>query len=185
VRKFVILILTLLGSAGLALAQAPAAGNVFIGYSYESVSSSALNLDTSRINLQGWEASLEGKVFPVMGIVADFNGHYGSQNVVTGTPNGPIGANITGHEEDVMFGPRFSVPVGKFRPFVEFEFGIGHMSTNVFGSNNSFATALGGGIDYRIIRPIAWRFQGDYVTTRFFNTSQNNIRLSTGIVFRF
>ena len=176
-RKSVVLILTLLGSAGLAVAQAPAAGNVFIGYSYENTSSSALNLDLNRNNLQGWEASLEGKVFPHLGIVADFNGHYGSQDV--------MGATITGHEEDVMFGPRVSVPFGKLRPFGEFEVGVGHMNTNAFGSNNSFATAIGGGLDYRIIRLVAWRFEGDYVTTRFFNTTQNNIRLSTGIVFRF
>ena len=45
--------------------------------------------------------------------------------------------------------------------------------------------ALGGGVDYRILRPVAWRFQGDYVSTHFFSAQQNNVRLSTGIVFRF
>ncbi len=54
---------------------------------------------------------------------------------------------------------------------------------NGFGSDTSFATALGGGLDYKIIRPVAWRFQGDYVQTRFFGTTQNNVRLSTGIYF--
>ena len=48
-----------------------------------------------------------------------------------------------------------------------------------------FATALGGGLDYKIIRLIALRIQGDYVQTRFFGTTQNNVRLSTGIVVRF
>jgi len=75
--------------------------------------------------------------------------------------------------------------VGKFRPFAEALFGAGHVSTNGVGSDSSFATALGGGLDYRIIRPIAWRFQGDYVQTRFFGNTQNNVRISTGIVLRF
>ena len=52
-------------------------------------------------------------------------------------------------------------------------------------SDTSFAAASGGGLDYRIIRPIAWRFQGDYVSTHFFSTYQTNVRLSTGIVLRF
>jgi hypothetical protein len=64
-------------------------------------------------------------------------------------------------------------------------FGVGHVNANDAGSDTSFATALGGGIDYRIFRPIAWRFEGDYVQTRFFGAHQNNTQLSTGIVFKF
>jgi len=176
--------------AGLAAAQIPTAGNVFVGYSFQNTSSSALNLISGRANLQGWEATLEGKVFPFMGIVADFSGHYGSSSFQVFPPGppggGPFTTTVTGHEEEVMFGPRFSVPVGKFRPFAELEFGVGHINTNNgFGSDTSFATALGGGLDYRIFRPLAWRFQGDYVSTRFFGATQNDIRCSTGIVFRF
>jgi len=170
---------------GMAAGQVPTSGNVCFGYSYESVSSSALNLSTSRANLQGWEASLEGKVFPLLGIVADFSGHYGSENIFVPVTGGGIGVNVTGHEEDVLFGPRVSFPVGKFRPFGEFEVGVGHINTNASGSQTSFATALGGGLDYRIIRLVAWRFEGGYVSTRFFSTTQNNLRLSTGIVVRF
>ncbi|MGC1223452.1 MAG: hypothetical protein WA872_16880 [Candidatus Sulfotelmatobacter sp.] len=79
-----------------------------------------------------------------------------------------------------------SFSVGKFRPFAEGLFGGAHVNVNNgVGSDTSFATALGGGLDYKIIRPVAWRFQGDYVQTRFFGTTQNNVRLSTGIVLRF
>jgi hypothetical protein len=173
--------------AGLAAAQVPTSGNIFVGYSFENTSSSALNLNLSRPNLQGWEASLEGKVLPAMGIVADFSGHYGSESyqVITPVGSGPADPNVTGHEEEVLFGPRFSVSVGKFRPFAEFEFGVGHINTNDFGSSTSFAFTTGGGLDYRINRVIAWRFEGGPVWTRFFHTSQANVRLSTGIVFRF
>jgi hypothetical protein len=101
---------------------------------------------------------------------------------------------VSTHVQNFLFGPRVSATVGKFRPFGEVLFGAGHISVNVGSSlpdnfvmpkDTALATAVGGGLDYRIIRPIAWRFQGDYVQTRFFGTTQNNVRLSTGIVLRF
>lgn len=172
--------------AGLASAQVPS-GNVFVGYSFENASSSALNLDLSRSNLQGWEGSLEGKWLPWVGIVADFSGHYGSQTFTLATPT-PETVKVTGHELSVMFGPRFSIPIGKFTPFGEVMGGIAHINTGgdvASSSNTSFATAVGGGLDYRLVRLVAWRVEGDFVTTRFFSTTQKDLRLSTGIVFRF
>jgi hypothetical protein len=187
----IVIISTLCLFVGLAGAQVPTAGNVFVGYSFENASSSALDLippqSLSRPNLQGWEASLEGKVLPAMGIVADFSGHYGSRGYTITVPvgSGPVNPKVTGHEEEVLFGPRFSYSVRKFRPFAETEFGVAHMNTDTFGSNTSFALAIGGGLDYRLNRLVAWRFEGDGVWTRFFHTSQGDVRLSTGIVFRF
>ncbi len=64
--------------AGFASAQVPS-GNIFVGYSYESTNSTAFgqNLITSTVtrpNLNGWEASFEGKVVPWIGIVGDVAG---------------------------------------------------------------------------------------------------------------
>jgi hypothetical protein len=61
--------------SALANAQVPTSGNVFFGYSFENTNSSTLDLNLNRANLQGWEASLEGKLVPLLGIVADFSGH--------------------------------------------------------------------------------------------------------------
>jgi len=174
--------------AGVASAQVPTSGNVFVGYSFENSSSSALNLSLSRPNLQGWEGSVEGKVLPWVGLVTDFSGHYGSETFSEPTPSGPTTIKVTGHELEVMFGPRVSIPVGKFTPFAEIMGGVAHISTGgtIPGpSTTSFGTALGGGIDYRLVRPIFLRVEGDYVVTRFFSSTQNNLRLSTGVVFRF
>ncbi|MGP0018398.1 MAG: outer membrane beta-barrel protein [Candidatus Sulfotelmatobacter sp.] len=167
-----------------ALAQVPTS-NVFFGYSYYNTNFSNMG----RANLNGWEGSLERKIFPGVGIVADFSGQYGSQKFTPPSnpcPSGgpcPSGYNI--HAFEGMFGPRFSAPLGKFRPFAEFEFGFGHASINGIISDTSFAAASGGGLDYRIIRPIALRFQGDYVSTHLFNAYQSSLRLSTGLVVRF
>lgn len=84
-----------------------------------------------------------------------------------------------------LFGPRFSASFGKFHPFAEFEFGVGHVNTNIPGSQTCFSNAVGAGLDYRIVRPIAWRFQGNVLWTHFFDAYQTNVRLSTGIVLRF
>jgi opacity protein-like surface antigen len=172
--------------ASFAAAQIPTAGNVFVGYSYQSNESTALNIvGGDRINMNGWQVSLEGKLFPLLGIVADFSGHYGSEGATAVTVNGPVSANVTGHEFDVMFGPRVGVSVGKFRPFAEFELGVGHMNTNYLGTDNAFSTAVGGGLDYKVIKLVALRIEADDVTTRFFGNTQNNFRLSTGIAVHF
>jgi hypothetical protein len=189
-RKTGFTVFALLLLAGLAAAQVPTSGNVFFGYSYYNAS--ALPVETSHSNLDGWEGSFEGKVIPWVGMVADFSQHCGSASSCP-LPVVPVGSgpgqilcpNVISHEENFLFGPRVSFSVKKFRPFAEALFGGGRVNTNGFGSDTSFATALGGGLDYKIIRPVAWRFQGDYVQTRFFGATQNNVRLSTGIVLRF
>ncbi|MGA7422842.1 MAG: hypothetical protein WBW77_09170, partial [Candidatus Sulfotelmatobacter sp.] len=193
-RKIAFGVFASLLCAGLANAQVPTSGNVFVGYSYENGSTSLFGLaNSSRPNLNGWEASLEGRVFPWIGFVADFSSHYASGSYQF-TQNGITTPVSGGKEFAVLFGPRVSVSVGKFRPFAEALFGAAHTSASQSSSlpdnfvqpkDTSFATALGGGLDYKIIRPVALRLQGDYVQTRFFGTTQNNVRASTGIVFRF
>jgi len=175
--------------ASFAAAQVPTAGNIFVGYSFENTNWAGLNSSLSRPNLNGWEASLEGKIFPHIGIVTDFSGHYGSQSFTEFPPAGPgpIKVNVTGHEWEVLFGPRLSIPVGKLTPFAEGMVGLAHINNGGFisNSNTAFASAVGGGLDYRLIKFFAVRLEADYLQTRFFSTTQDNLRLSTGLVFRF
>jgi len=186
-RKIGFAAVAMLLFAGLAGAQSTS-GNIYLGYSFENTDWSGLASGLSRPNLHGWEGSLEGKVFPHVGIVTDFSQHFGSQNFTELTPNGPQSANVTGHGFEVLFGPRLSIPIGKLTPFAEAMFGVAHITNGgelPSTSNTSFATALGGGLDFKIVRPIAWRVEGDYLQTRFYSTTQNALRLSTGVVIRF
>ena len=168
-------------------------GNVFVGFSYERSNSTSFgpNLISTTVtspNLHGWEVSAEKKFLPFVGIVADVSGHYGSQSFTKLTPNGPLNINVTGHEQEYLVGPRLSVPVGKFTPFAEAMIGAAHIHTGGAlpgPSNTSFATAVGGGLDYRLFGPLAARIEGDYLRTSFFSSTQNNFRLSVGGVFRF
>lgn len=190
-QRFVVLAALFLAAifSSVAAAQIPTAGNVYFGYTYYNT-----DLSLNRGNLNGWQGTLEGRLFPYVGIVADLTGHYGTLSFAVPPCVVPVGGNGGGcasnlnasaHVYEVLFGPRVGIPIGKFRPFAEFEVGVGHVNTNGFGSNTSFATAIGGGLDYKIFRPLAWRFEGDYIHTSFFNNGQNNLRLSTGIVLRF
>jgi len=177
----IVLALVVLSFVSMAAAQIPTSGNVFFGYSYYNT-----NLTGNRGSLNGWEGSLEGKIFPFIGIVGDFSGDYGSLSFpVFCGPGVCPQVSASAHIENVLFGPRFSVPVGKFRPFGEVMIGVAHANTNGFGSDTSFSTALGGGLDYRLIRLVAWRFEGDYVRTTLFHGTQHNARISTGIAVHF
>ncbi len=182
-RKIAAILISVFGLVIGASAQVPTSGNIFFGYSYYHTPLSSI--DTA--NMNGWNGSLEGKVFPFLGIVADLSGNYGSQNFPTFCPTAPcptINANVS--EYNFLFGPRASVSAGKIRPFAEFLVGAGHVNANHgAGSDTSFVDALGGGLDYRLFHAFGWRFEGDYVQTRFFGTTQNSFRLSTGIVFHF
>ena len=186
-RHFFAVIVAVLGLGILASAQVPTAGNIFLGYSYFNADTNVSN----RTNLNGWNGSLEGKVFPFVGIVADVGEYYGTQSFPVGICTGVIGSPCTASSDfktrilTATFGPRVSFSVGKFRPFVHGLIGVGRTSGSLNGSDMSLADTLGGGIDYHLVPLIAWRVQADEVQTRFFHATQNNFRLSTGIVFHF
>ena len=139
---------------------------VFGGYSYERF---RISPDT---NLNGWELSGQYKFNDWLGGVADFDGHYGSI------------AGISSSVHTFLFGPQVSFPA-RISPFAHVLLGGGHFSGGG-ASDTSFALAIGGGIDAKVGHGLSWRIiQGDYVMTQFFDHTQNNARLSTGIVFRF
>lgn len=180
--KLMGIVLSVFTISAIAAAQLPTSGNIFFGYSYSRGEPPA---SSQALNLNGWEGSLEGKFLPWIGVVADFGGQYGSvaQNACLGCPNlGDI------RRYTVLFGPRVSVSVGKFTPFAHLLIGAAHVSASGDGSDTSFATAIGGGLDYKLIKGLAWRIQGDDLHTRFATPNgngQDHLRLSTGIVLRF
>lgn len=181
-RKLAAVASSVLFLVGLASAQIPS-GNAFFGYSYYN----STNLSSplfGRASTNGWEASVEGKILPLMGIVGDFDGHYGSQNLSTcGEGCGEFRGAVS--QYNFLFGPRFSISVANIRPFAEVLIGGGHVNVHLLSSDTSFATAVGGGFDYKFMRLLGWRLQADYVYTHFFGAKQNNVRVSTGIVLRF
>ena len=176
--RFMISLLFLL----LPLSAYAQSGNVFFGYSYLNAESPA----GGRSNISGWNGSLEGKVFPHLGIVADIIGHYGTQNIFPCSGVDCFAFGLGTRQHAFIFGPRISASVGKIRPFAHYLVGAGHITvTNTGDSDTSFAQAIGGGVDYKLIPLLGLRVQGDLLQTRFFDGKQNDFRLSTGIVLHF
>jgi hypothetical protein len=203
VQKIVGLTFTLLVFAGAASAQLPG-GNIFVGYSYTGgdVFSNNCNPGCPAIAflqppsrssaLNGFDGSLEGKFLPWIGIVADLSRQYGSEDFTRVCIIGPPACSpgrVTVHStlSSVMFGPRVSVPIGRLTPFAHALIGVSHIhdSGAVSNSDTAFATAIGGGVDYKLIKGLAWRVQGEEFHTRFFGSTQDHFRFSTGIVLRF
>jgi len=60
--------------------------NAFVGYSHIGFGPYSVQLDPLspplRRSKNGWNASLEAKVLPVLGIVADFSGYYGNSTAI-------------------------------------------------------------------------------------------------------
>jgi len=140
-------------------------GNVYVGGSY----SSSEIVTADRTGLKGWNGGAEAIVLPHVGIVADLSGYYGDGGLT---------------QYNFLLGPRVSVNVGKWRPFAEALFGLGRENDGGF-HQNSFASGFGGGADYKFLKVFAWRVEADYIHTSYFSAKQNDIKASTGIVFRF
>lgn len=171
-----------------------AGGNIFFGYTNSGgdVFANSSGLQGSHgANFNGWELSGEGKFLPWIGLVGDLSTHYGSHDVVVcaTSPAPPCATtNMDGKRVSFMVGPRVSVPVGRFTPFAHAMLGIAHQSDHgggISNSDTSLITAIGGGVDYKLIPAVAWRLQGDELHTRLFGAAQDHFRFSTGIVVRF
>src|ERR1041385_6686635 len=143
-------------------------------------------------NWHGLEASLAGNVNRWFSLVGDFGVYR-----IKGLPPDGNGSAYT-----FLFGPQFSLRHEHWTPFVHALFGAARLSdisvtppatTSAFFnrsfSENSFATALGGGIDGNFNKHIGVRiFQIDYLLTKFTDggdNKQNNLRASAGLVLHF
>ena len=135
--------------------------------------------NTQHLNLNGWEASGAVKLFGPLGLAADFSDTSGSFQ----------GADA--RLKTYLFGPQIRFP-GPVSPFAHFLLGGAHESINSGTSflggptQNAFATALGVGIDLKVLPFISIRpIQFDYLLTHFNSANQNQPRVSAGIVVHF
>jgi hypothetical protein len=120
---------------------------------------------------------------------------YGFAGEISGYHIGQIGsASVSTDLFTYMFGPQlYFHPFGRVRPFAQELLGVAHNGSSAFsaGTHNSFAMALGGGVDVPFRGHISLRFGPvDYLWTQFPETgssrrSQNNLRVSGGVRWRF
>jgi opacity protein-like surface antigen len=158
--------------------------DIFAGYSYLRFNPSTSGVDSFSMN--GGSASLSYNATNWLSGVADF-GAYHNGNILNTGADGTLST--------YLFGPRVSYRhFSRVTPYGQVLFGVAHAGASVSGasgSDNAFAMAVGGGLDIGVSRHFAIRpVQVDYLLTRFNEgtgnaQSQNNVRVSTGFVFRF
>lgn len=157
-------------------------------YSYIHVSASSTSGLGSQ-SLNGGDLSLSYRVKPWLRIVGDFGltaSGYRSSDIV--------GISVGGTQTTYLLGPRFVLPTKTVTPFAQILFGVAHANAGMFDTGSKqtdFAYALGGGFDYRLSKHFALRpLQLEFLRTNFFELQdsklkQNDLRASTGLVFRF
>ena len=160
--------------------------DAFAGYSYVRANPTSL----PSFNMNGGEASLAYKANNWLSGVADFAG-YRTSRLIFSPPN------FKGNMWTYQFGPRVTYRhLGRVTPYVQTLFGVAHATSDTYllGHNQTdFAMTLGGGIDYRLSHRLSLHLiEADDLVTRFKEFSeaarrptQNNVRISTGVVFHF
>ncbi len=175
--------------------------DLFVGYSY--LRAAPAPSDGNRLVwLNGGSTSIAYNFTRHLGLVGDFGGFRDSQLLLKGTGATP---DSSGSVYSFLVGPRYSFRnYERFTPFVQTLFGGIHASDVTLSSGclgagctplpaeTSFAWTAGGGLDFNLRRHLAIRIiQAEYLMTRFqdYSTgssfSQNDMRLSSGIVFSF
>ena len=164
--------------------------DLFVGYSYIRFRTDAGTKEA--FNTHGLTGALAGNVNRWFSLVADF----GAYRIKDLPPA------VTGSAYTYLFGPQFSRRGERWTPFVHALFGAARLADiqastiptgsaffNRSFSQNSFATALGGGLDANINKHVGIRiFQFEYLLTKFTDggdNKQNNLRASAGLVLHF
>ena len=162
-------------------ASEPAKAEIFGGYQFLHANTGVSGL--SGFNLNGWNTSATGFFTKNLGVTADFGGSYGTPSI--------LGVGVKTNFYSFLFGPTVRFPnSSRLTPFFHGLFGVGRISGSALGtglgSDTGFAWAAGGGIDANLSRNFSIRaVQLDFLQSRVMSATQNNFRLSTGIVLRF
>ena len=154
----------------------------------------------NRQNLNGWNFGVQEDITKWFGVVIDAGGGYTERRILVSSIGG---VNVSTRTREALYsftgGPQFTFYRGaNFQPFGRFLVGGGwlHSRTDVLENNvpvtspfdaNDAGVAYGGGLgtDVFFSRRIGIRVAADLLRTSFFGDTQNHVRASAGLVFRF
>ncbi|HEU5336500.1 MAG TPA: outer membrane beta-barrel protein [Terriglobales bacterium] len=183
-----ILVIALAVCATSAWAQLMPKSEITGGYTYTSLDDGG----AGRVGGNGWNTG--GTFF-----MNNWLGFEGNVAGATNSQSGSVtvaGTTFSGSASDkhytYVFGPRVQFGHGRTNPFVHALFGVDHesVSASLLGvsssvSDNAFASAWGGGLEYGFSKHLGVVTDADYLMTRHASATQNNIRVSAGLSFRF
>ena len=179
-KRLIIALGIVLASAAALSAQEVVTPQYEFGLNYSWLHVNGVNGDLHRTG-NGGSGYFEYNIDKIVGLVGDFGGYANTR--------------INQRLFTYMFGPRFNWRHARWNPYVQFLFGGADAWLNVNSphgpTQNAFAMAAGGGLDYALTRRIALKpFQAEYVMTELqanngFGSRQNDVRFSAGVAFRF
>jgi opacity protein-like surface antigen len=160
---------------------------VGMSYSYMRVNPGGT---LSSYNANGGYGYAEYNFSRVFGLVAELGANYVGRD---------HGINLGNTTFEYLFGPRFNWRHSRFTPYVQalvggerFSNGLNPASSSprLVNSQNNFAAAFGGGLDYALtshitVKPVQVEWLTAQVSNSNLNYAQNNLRYSAGVVFRF
>lgn len=133
----------------------------------------------SRQNVSGLEGAVDIHINRWLAGEANLGAYYKTLQIIN---VGTFGF----HDFLMMGGPRMNI----HKAFVHALVGMDHLagSANFYAVNstakdNALAAAVGGGVQWNITRQFALRASGDYLLSRLEGITQNNFRVTLGIVF--
>lgn len=195
-----------------ALAQQLPNGELFGGYSYFRLSQDE-GARLTAANLNGWNASVKLNVRSCIGVVVDFGGNYGERQMVPTQFQRVETKPGSFRQHSILFGPEVRVlTTDRFNVNVRAVIGAAYVDTlelplrepfqpppDLLGNPQPPITefrlgwekpltgAVGGSIDYRISEGLYYRILQPELAVAHLGGVVNrmNLRVSTGIVFRF
>ncbi len=144
---------------------------VFGGYSHLRFESTTLGF-ADNSNLNGGKIGLTFNLTPYFGVVGEIAGGWGSPLKVY----------------DGLLGPQLSYRKWKATFFGQALFGKAKTRVDINGpaTSSGRAVAFGGGVDFPVTPRFSVRLiQAEYLNTHTFQISQNNLQLSTGLIYQF
>jgi hypothetical protein len=169
------------------MAQNESKAEIFGGYQYLHIGNNS-TLGSSGQGFNGWNAAGAYNFAKNIGVEGDFSGTYAT---ISG---------VSAHVYTYTGGPIISAKMGSIRPFAHVLFGGARFTGSASGASvswNGFTTMAGGGVDAKVSKALAVRVaQVDWLYYHFGSktiggtsfpsfSGSNNVRISTGLVFRF
>ncbi len=187
IRTFILGAICVSGFAAYAQEASTPVIETGLDYSFTRVNTGGGTLGS--YNSNGGSGYVEVNINRVIGLVADLGANYNGN--VNGFP-------INNTTFTYLFGPRFNWRMSRFTPYFQTLVGGARFSNaydaaspspSLGTSENTFAAAMGVGVDVKLTDHIALKpIQIEYLATQlrsdFVNGVQNDLRYSAGLVFR-
>lgn len=154
----------------------------------------------NRQSMNGWDFGMQEDITKWFGVVVDGGAGYSERRILLSSISGVNTSTRTRlRAYTVMAGPQITFSrTPRFEPFARLLIGGGFFRSQtdelennvvvlpaVAANDSGFAYGPGVGSDILLSHHFGARIAGDYIRTQLFSETQNNFRVTVGLVYRF